>query len=79
MSVTDLHPIHNPLPIDPPTDINLRLTMAGKKAAGENTKKAAGNAQKAESAAQKKSAANAKAEEAESTEWSKGAKDSSKA
>ncbi|KAK0269365.1 hypothetical protein LTR91_000573 [Friedmanniomyces endolithicus] len=53
--------------------------MAGKKAAGENTKKAAGNAQKAESAAQKKSAANAKAEEAESTEWSKGAKDSSKA
>ncbi|KAK4543258.1 hypothetical protein LTR36_005808 [Oleoguttula mirabilis] len=53
--------------------------MAGKKNAGENTKKASGNAQKAESAANKKASQNAKVEQAESAEWGKGAKDSSKA
>ncbi|EMD00678.1 hypothetical protein BAUCODRAFT_135474 [Baudoinia panamericana UAMH 10762] len=53
--------------------------MAGKKAAGENSKKAAGNAKKAEVAAQKQAASNAKAEAAESEEWGKGAKDNSKA
>ncbi|KAK3068679.1 hypothetical protein LTR53_013566 [Teratosphaeriaceae sp. CCFEE 6253] len=53
--------------------------MAGKKLAGENTKKAAGNAQKAESAAQKKATANAKSEAVEAADWGKGAKDNSKA
>lgn len=53
--------------------------MAGKKAAGENSKKAAGNAKKAEAAATKQAAADAKKAEAESAEWKKGAKDNSKA
>ncbi|KAI4086191.1 MAG: hypothetical protein LQ344_007766 [Seirophora lacunosa] len=47
--------------------------MAGKKAAGENTKKAA-----AEAAAQKSAVENAKKAAAEETEWSKGAKSSAK-
>jgi hypothetical protein len=55
------------------------VIMAGKKAAGENSKKAAGNAKKAEAAANKKAAADAKAEQAEAAEWNKGAKDNSKA
>ncbi|RMY75301.1 hypothetical protein D0863_02676 [Hortaea werneckii] len=53
--------------------------MAGKKAAGENSKKAAGNAKKAEVAAGKKANENAKAEAAEAEQWKKGAKDNSKA
>lgn len=53
--------------------------MAGKKAAGENTRKAAGNAKKAEVAAQKEAVGNAKKAQAEDQEWSKGAKDTSKA
>ncbi|KAI9793782.1 MAG: hypothetical protein M1833_000674 [Piccolia ochrophora] len=57
--------------------------MAGKKAAGENTKKASGNAKKvetptAEAAAQKQAAENAKKSKSEEEEWSKGAKSSSK-
>ena len=47
--------------------------------AGENSKKAAGNAKKAESAANKKAAENAKKEQAEAAQWAKGAKDNSKA
>ena len=53
--------------------------MPGKKAAGENTKKAAGNAKKAEAAASKQAAADAKVAAAEKAEWDKGAKDNSKA
>lgn len=53
--------------------------MAGKKAAGENSKKVAGNAKKAEAAANKKAGEEAKKAAVESQEWSKGAKDSSKA
>lgn len=53
--------------------------MAGKKAAGENSKKVAGNAKKAEAAAQKEAQANAKKAVVEDKEWSKGSKDSSKA
>lgn len=53
--------------------------MAGKKAAGENSKKAAGQARKAETASNKKSAENAKAAAVEDKEWSKGSKDTSKA
>ena len=45
----------------------------------ENTRKAAGNAKKAEVAAQKQAQDNAKKSAAESQEWAKGAKDSSKA
>ncbi|SLM33721.1 Protein of unknown function DUF1014 [Lasallia pustulata] len=52
--------------------------MAGKKAAGENTKKAAGNAKKAEAANQKAAAENAKKATAEEQEWSKGAKSNAK-
>ncbi|PNS15112.1 hypothetical protein CAC42_2341 [Sphaceloma murrayae] len=52
--------------------------MAGKKASGENTKKAAGNAKKAEAAAQKQAAADAKASAADSQKWAVGSKDSSK-
>lgn len=52
--------------------------MAGKKAAGENTKKAAGNAKKAEAAAQKAATENAKKAEAEAEEWGKGAKSNAK-
>ncbi|KAK5115237.1 hypothetical protein LTR62_001437 [Meristemomyces frigidus] len=53
--------------------------MAGKKASAENGKKASGNAQKQEAANNKKAAANAKVAQAEDAEWSKGAKDNSKA
>jgi hypothetical protein len=52
--------------------------MAGKKAAGENTKKAAGNARKAEVAAQKAAAENQKKAAAEDEEWGKGAKSNAK-
>lgn len=48
-------------------------------AKGENSKKAAGNAKKAEVAAQKQAVENQKKAKAEDQEWSKGAKDSSKA
>jgi hypothetical protein len=53
-------------------------TMAGKKAAVENTKKAAGNAKKAEAAAQKAAAENAKKAAEEEQDWSKGAKSNAK-
>jgi len=52
--------------------------MAGKKAAGENTKKVAGNAKKAEAAAQKAAAENAKKAAEEEQDWSKGAKSNAK-
>jgi len=52
--------------------------MAGKKAASENTKKAAGNAKKAEVAAQKAAIENQKKAAAEDEEWSKGAKSNAK-
>jgi len=52
--------------------------MAGKKAGGENTKKAAGNAKKAEVASQKAEAQNAKKAQAEDQEWGKGAKSNAK-
>ena len=52
--------------------------MAGKKASGENTKKAAGNARKAEAAAAKAAIEDQKRAVAEDEEWSKGAKSSAK-
>ncbi|KAH6659479.1 hypothetical protein BKA67DRAFT_589491 [Truncatella angustata] len=52
--------------------------MAGKKGAGENTKKASGNAKKAEAAANKQAAQDRQKEAAESDQWGKGAKDNSK-
>ncbi|CAG8976027.1 hypothetical protein HYALB_00007554 [Hymenoscyphus albidus] len=52
--------------------------MAGKKGAGENTKKASGNAKKAEAAAEKAAAENAKKAAADDEQWSKGAKSSAK-
>jgi len=52
--------------------------MAGKKAAGENTKKVAGNAKKAEAAAQKAAAENSKKAAEEEQDWSKGAKSNAK-
>jgi hypothetical protein len=52
--------------------------MAGKKAAGENTKKAAGNAKKAEVAAQKAAVENQKKAAVEDEEWGKGAKSNAK-
>ena len=53
--------------------------MGGKKGgAGENSKKAQGQARKAEAAAQKAAAEEAKKEAAEVAEWSKGAKSSAK-
>jgi len=52
--------------------------MAGKKSAGENTRKVAGNAKKAEAAAQKQAAKDKVAAENESAEWAKGAKDDKK-
>ncbi|KAI9706096.1 MAG: hypothetical protein M1836_005502 [Candelina mexicana] len=52
--------------------------MAGKKPAGENSKKAAGNAKKAEAAAQKQAVENAKKAKVEDEEWSKGAKSNAK-
>jgi hypothetical protein len=52
--------------------------MAGKKAAGENTKKVAGNAKKAEAAAAKAAAENQKKAAEEEQDWSKGAKSNAK-
>ncbi|KAJ5428664.1 hypothetical protein N7445_010118 [Penicillium cf. griseofulvum] len=52
--------------------------MAGKKAAGENTKKVAGNARKAEAAASKKAAEDQKKAAEEEKEWKKGSKSSAK-
>jgi hypothetical protein len=49
-----------------------------KKPAGENTKKAAGNAKKAEVAAQKAAAEGAKKAEVEEQDWAKGAKSTAK-
>ncbi|KAK5660252.1 hypothetical protein OQA88_12790 [Cercophora sp. LCS_1] len=52
--------------------------MAGKKAGGENSKKAQGQARKAEAAASKAAAEEAKREAAEAAEWGKGAKSNAK-
>ena len=52
--------------------------MAGKKGAGENSKKASGNAKKAEAAAAKQAVESTKQAKAEEEEWSKGAKSSAK-
>lgn len=52
--------------------------MAGKKAAGENTKKASGNAKKAEAAAQKAAVDNQKKAAVEDEDWGKGAKSNAK-
>jgi hypothetical protein len=52
--------------------------MAGKKAAGENTKKASGNAKKAEAAAAKADAENQKKAVIDDEEWGKGAKSNAK-
>jgi hypothetical protein len=61
----------------PPQPPSLTESMAPR-GKGENTKKAAGNAKKAEAAAAKQSVANARAEEAESSKWEQGSKDTSK-
>lgn len=54
--------------------------MAGKKGgAGENSKKAAGQARKADAAAQKQAVKQAQADEADAKEWSKGSKSTAKA
>lgn len=58
--------------------INTTAIMAGKKAAGENTKKASGNAKKAEAAAVKAAQENAKKAAEEDQEWGKGAKSTAK-
>ncbi|KAL2060921.1 hypothetical protein VTL71DRAFT_8973 [Oculimacula yallundae] len=52
--------------------------MAGKKAAGENTKKASGNAKKQEAAAAKAAQENAKKAAEEDQDWGKGAKNTAK-
>ncbi|KAH0566457.1 hypothetical protein GP486_000127 [Trichoglossum hirsutum] len=52
--------------------------MAGKKALGENSKKAAGNARKAEAAARKTAEADAKKAQLEDQEWAKGSKSNAK-
>jgi len=52
--------------------------MAGKKAAGENTKKAAGNAKKADAASAKQAVEDQKNAKADAEEWSKGAKTNAK-
>ncbi|KAF2674384.1 DUF1014-domain-containing protein [Microthyrium microscopicum] len=52
--------------------------MAGKRGAGENSKKVAGQARKADAAAAKKGAAQEREAAAESATWKDGAKDSSK-
>ncbi|GFF23211.1 coiled-coil domain-containing protein 124 homolog [Aspergillus udagawae] len=52
--------------------------MGGKKAGGENSKKAAGQARKAEAAASKKAAEDSKRAAEEDKEWQKGAKGNSK-
>ena len=48
-------------------------------AAGENSKKAQGQARKADAAASKQAAKNQQAEKAEAEEWNKGAKSNAKA
>jgi hypothetical protein len=53
--------------------------MPAKKAAGENSKKAQGQARKAEAAAAKNAAKDRQAEEAEAQEWNKGSKSNAKA
>lgn len=53
--------------------------MAGKKNAGENTKKVAGNAKKAEAAAQKQAGEDSKKAKVEGEKWAEGSKDTSKA
>jgi len=52
--------------------------MAGKKPAGENTKKASGNAKKAEAAAQKAAAENTQKAAVEDEDWGKGVKSTAK-
>jgi len=52
--------------------------MAGKKAAGENSRKVAGNAKKADVAAQKAAVENQKKAVVEDEEWGKGAKNNAK-
>jgi len=52
--------------------------MAGKKAAGENTKKVAGNQKKAEAAAAKAAVENSKKAAEEEQDWGKGAKSTAK-
>ena len=52
--------------------------MAGKKGAGENTRKVAGNSKKAEAAATKAAAENAKKAQVEDEDWGKGAKSNAK-
>ncbi|KAI9889770.1 MAG: hypothetical protein M1814_004972 [Vezdaea aestivalis] len=52
--------------------------MGGKKAAGENSKKAQGNARKADAAAVKQAAEGQKRAKIEDEEWDKGAKSSAK-
>lgn len=65
-------------PQDTTEPLQSNTAMAGKKAAGENSKKVAGNAKKAEAAANKKAGEDAKKSAVEAQEWSKGAKDLSK-
>ncbi|KAJ5167367.1 Coiled-coil domain-containing protein [Penicillium canariense] len=52
--------------------------MGGKKAAGENSKKAAGQARKADAAASKKASEDSKRAVEEDKEWTKGSKSSAK-
>ncbi|KAJ5091234.1 Protein of unknown function DUF1014 [Penicillium alfredii] len=52
--------------------------MGGKKAAGENSKKAAGNARKTDAAAQKKAVEDSKRAAEEDKQWAKGSKSNSK-
>lgn len=53
--------------------------MAPKKAGGDNSKKAQGQARKADQAAQKQAAKDQQADAAESSKWAKGSKSTSKA
>jgi len=53
--------------------------MAPRKGAGENSKKAAGQARKAEAAAGKQAAKERAQEEQEAEKWNKGAKSNAKA
>ena len=53
--------------------------MAGKKGAGENSKKAQGQARKADAAAAKQAQKDKAAEAVESEQWQKGAKSNAKA
>jgi len=50
----------------------------GSQNAGENTKKAAGNAKRAEVAAQKQAAEDSKKAKADAEDWSKGSKSNAK-